>query len=79
MDIKVRMLGGPRNTPEFEHTKKYRGVSFNIGDRVRVGRSEGFVADRNDSANFQIEFVTGPYAGGLLSVHPADIEVCHGA
>ncbi len=78
MNINVRMLGAPRNTPEFEHTKKYRGVSFNIGDRVRVGESEGFVVDRNDSANFQIEFVSGPYAGGLLSAHPSEIVVCEG-
>lgn len=75
IDINVRTLGAPRNTPAFEHTKKYRGVSFNIGDRVRVGDSEGFVADRNDSANFQVEFVTGRYAGGLLSVHPSEIVV----
>lgn len=75
IDIGVRSLGSPRNTPEFEYTKTYRGVSFNIGDRVRVGESEGFVCDRNDSANFQIEFVVGPYAGGLLSVHPSEIQV----
>ena len=75
IDIDVRLLGAPRNTPEFEHTKKYRGVSFNIGDRVRVGESEGYVADRNDSANFQVQFFRGPYAGELLSVHPAEIEV----
>jgi hypothetical protein len=54
---------------------QHRGVSFNIGDRVRVGESEGYVADRNDSANFQVQFFRGPYAGGLLSVHPAEIEV----
>lgn len=76
MDINVRLLGAPRNTPQFEHTKKYRGVSFNIGDRVRVGQSEGFVSDRNDSANFQVQFISGPYAGGELSVHPSDIEAC---
>lgn len=74
MDIIVRSLGAPRNTPAFDHTKKYRGVSFNIGDRVRVGTSEGFVVGPN-SANFQIEFIQGPYAGGLLSAHPSEIEV----
>jgi hypothetical protein len=76
MDINVRLLGAPRNTPEFEYTKKYRGVSFNIGDRVRVGASEGFVSDRNDSANFQVEFISGPYSGSHLSVHPSEIQVC---
>jgi hypothetical protein len=79
MDVNVRMLGAPRNTPAFEHTKKYRGVSFNIGDLVRVGESEGFVADRNDSANFQVEFISGPYSGGVLSVHPSEIAVCERA
>ena len=73
--INVRLLGAPRNTPEFEYTKKYRGVSFNIGDRVRVGQSEGFVVDRTDSANFQIEFFSGPYAGESLIVHPSGIQV----
>ncbi len=76
MNINVRLLGAARNTPEFEHTKAYRGVAFNIGDRVRVGESEGFVVDRNDSANFQVEFVSGRYAGGRLSVHPSEIEIC---
>lgn len=76
VDIRVRLLGAPRNTPEFEHTKAYRGAIFNIGDRVRVGTSEGFVVDRNDSANFEVEFVSGRYAGRRLSVHPSEIEVC---
>lgn len=74
MAINVRMLGAPRNTPAFEHTKQYRGVTFNIGDRVRVGQSEGYVTDRNDSANFQVDFISGPYCGGTLSVHPSEIQ-----
>ena len=75
IDVNVRLLGAPRNTPRFEHTKKSRGVLFNIGDRVRVAQSEGFVVDSNDSANFEVQFVSGPYAGRLLSVHPSAIEM----
>ncbi len=74
MDIQVRTLGAPRNTPAFEHTKKYRGVSFNIGSRVRVGDSEGFITDQNDSANFQVMFTSGRYAGCELNCHPSEIQ-----
>lgn len=73
MDINVRLIGAPQNTPDFERTKKYRGVNFNIGDRVRIGDSEGFVCDRNDSTNFDILFVSGKHSGSTLSAHPSEI------
>jgi hypothetical protein len=74
-EIRCRVLGTPRNTPEFEHTKKYREVSFNIGDRVSVGGSLGFIVDRNNSANFDIEFTAGRYEGCRLNCHPSEIAV----
>lgn len=77
-DIRVRTLGPPRDTEKFLHTAKYRGVTFHIGSRVRVGDSEGFVVDSNSSANFCIEFVSGRYEGCRLSAHASEItEVPH--
>jgi len=74
-DIRCRFLGSPRNTPQFEHTKAYRNVAFNIGDQVSVGGSVGFIVDRTNSANFAVEFTEGRYKGCRLSCHPVEIAV----
>lgn len=73
-EIRCQFIGEPRNTPEFEHTKAYRNVTFNIGDKVSVGGSIGFVVDRNSSANFDVEFTEGRYKGCRLNCHPSEIS-----
>lgn len=80
-DIRVRKLGMPRNTSNFEHVKTLRGVDFNCGDRVRVlsaqGReSFGHIVGCNGSANFEVLFDADDdkYPNMRYYVHPSDIE-----
>lgn len=69
--IRCRVLGAPRDSEAFRHTATSRGLpDAHIGQRVRVGDSEGWIVDRNDSANFNVLFYTGRYTGGTLNCHP---------
>jgi hypothetical protein len=71
-----RSFGGPVQTEAFRRTAAYRGLMFaQIGMKVQCGDEKhglwnGVIVDRNDSANFQILFSDGPYAGQILNCHP---------
>lgn len=70
-DIRVRRVGGPVTTADLVRTAKYRGVPFvRAGMRVRVGEDFGRIVSHNDSANFDVIFETGPWAGETLNCHP---------
>jgi hypothetical protein len=72
--LTCRVIGSPVQTEKFRHTAERRGVSFRIGDRVKVGTDYGYILDSNDSANFDVLFETGKHAGITLSCHPIWIE-----
>jgi hypothetical protein len=73
-DITCRTLGPPRDTEDLQRTVAYRGVDLHMGDRVKVGDSIGYIAGTNSSANFDVVFITGKYAGNVLNCHPIAIE-----
>lgn len=65
-------VAGPVTTPEsFLATARYRGVPFaRIGMKVTVGEWNGLILGANASANFDVLFQDGPYAGQKLNCHP---------
>lgn len=70
-DIRVRRLGGPVTTADLVRTATYRGVPFvRAGMRVKVGDDFGRIVGHNDSANFNVLFETGKWAGQTLNCHP---------
>jgi len=72
--IRCQKVGGPVTTSEFIRNAKYRGVpNLRCGDRVSVHGSSGVVVGHNSSANFNVEFDSGRYAGHQLSVHPDEL------
>ena len=74
--IRARKIGGPYTSDAFKCTAEYRGLEgLQCGQRVRVGDSEGAVIGHNDSANFEVQFDAGGYAGQCMSVRPAELEL----
>lgn len=70
-DIRVRLLGRPINTDGIRRVAEYRGVPFaRAGMEVIVGTSRGWIVGHNASANFDVEFFSGPYAGERVNCHP---------
>lgn len=75
-DIRVRKVGRPESTEQFIGNAEYRGLpDLRCGHRVKVGQSEGIVVGHNASANFEVLFDAGKYAGQTLSVHPSEMQV----
>lgn len=75
-DIRVRKLGAAHTSEAFRRTAEYRGLpNLRCGHEVRVGLSQGAVLGHNSSANFDVLFHAGPYAGQTLSVHPQELEI----
>lgn len=74
--LTCRVLGGPVQTEAFRHTASYRGLTFaRIGMKVQVGDEKhgiwnGYIVDRNNSANFNVYFEDGPHKGVVLNCHP---------
>lgn len=76
-DIRVRKIGAPHTSQQFVRNAQYRGMpGVRCGDRVMVGDSAGTIAGHNSSANFNVLFHSGKYAGLTLNVHPSEIELC---
>jgi hypothetical protein len=73
-DITCAVIGRPVQTEKFEHTAKYRGVTFKIGDEVEVNGETGFVVDSNPSANFDVLFTSGKWHGQTMNCHPSEIK-----
>lgn len=70
-DIRIRRLGGPVTTDGIVRTAKYRGVPFaRAGMRVKVENDYGRIVSHNDSANWDVLFETGRWAGETLNCHP---------
>ncbi len=63
-------------TDSFRRTAAYRGVTFaRLGMRVQVGNEQsgiwnGVIVGNNPSANFDVLFLDGKYAGQTLNCHP---------
>lgn len=75
-DIRVRKVGRPESTEQFIRTAEYRGLpDLRCGHRVKVGDSEGTVVGHGASANFEVLFDGGKYAGQTLFVHPSELEL----
>lgn len=71
--IRVRSTSSvpARKLDAFAHTAKYRGLPFaRIGMKVEVGGHPGVIVGPNDSANFDVFFTGGPFAGSTLNCHP---------
>jgi hypothetical protein len=75
-DLTCRVVGRPQSSERFINNAKYRSLpDARCGDRVRVGDSMGYIVGHNSSANFDIEFDSGKYAGLVLNVHPQEMEI----
>jgi len=77
MDLNVRKIGGPHSSERFIHNAKYRGMpDVRCGQRVKVGaEGEGVIVGHNSSANFDVLFDTGRWAGQTLNCHPMEVEL----
>lgn len=70
-DIRVRRLGAPVTTDDLRRIAEYRGVPFaRAGMLVQVGGDRGRIIGHNSSANFDVLFEEGRWAGQVLSCHP---------
>lgn len=70
-DIRVRRIGAPVTDAGFRRNAIYRGIPFaHVGMRVKVGESTGHIVGHNSSANLDVLFHDGPYAGEVLNCHP---------
>lgn len=75
-DMRARKVGGPHTSEQFLWNAKYRGMpDVRCGQRVRTNGSEGAIVGHNGSANFDVLFDNGKYAGLTLNVHPSEIEL----
>lgn len=76
-DVRCRKVGGPQSSERFIANAKYRGMpDVRCGQRVRVGDAgEGVIVGHNSSANFDVLFDTGKYAGQPLNCHPSTVEL----
>lgn len=76
-DIRVRKIGAPHTSDRFIENARYRGLpDVRCGQRVRVGSDgEGVIVGHNSSANFDVLFETGKWAGRVLNCHPQEVEL----
>lgn len=76
IDILVRKVGAPHSSEQFIRNAMYRGMpDVRCGQRVCTNGSEGVIVGHNSSANFDVLFQSGDYAGLTLNVHPQEIEL----
>ena len=74
-DIRVRKLGPAVTTEAFKRTATYRGMpDLRCGEAVSVNGRRGRVVGNNDSANFDVCFIDGDWAGCTLNVHPSELR-----
>lgn len=70
-DVRVRRLGPPTTTDGIKRVAEYRGVPFaKAGMLVVVGGDRGRIVGHNSSANFDVLFEDGEWAGQTLNCHP---------
>ncbi len=74
--LKVKCLGLPITSDEFKKNAEYRQISFAYcGMMVKVGDETGYIVGHNSSANLDVLFRQGKYAGQVLNCHPhSEIE-----
>lgn len=74
-DIRARKVGGAYTSEQFKWNAKYRGMpDVRCGDPVKVNGCSGVIVGHNSSANFDVLFHDGKYAGQTLNVHPSEVE-----
>ncbi len=79
-DISVRKIGPAHTSSAFIRTAQYRGMpDARCGDPVVVNGRSGFIVGHNDSANFDVLFVSGDWTGAVLNCHPGDIAKATGS
>lgn len=75
-EIRARKIGPAHTSECFIENAKYRGMpDVRCGQRVKVGEETGLIVGHNSSANFDVLFESGAYAGETLNVHPASVEL----
>lgn len=73
--ITCRVAGPPSTSDDFRRTAERRGVPFaRVGMSVRVDGHDGVLVGVNSSANFDVLFSNGPWAGEKMNCHPAGID-----
>lgn len=76
IDLRARKIGPAHSSEGFIHNAIYRGMpDVRCGRRVRTNGCDGVIVGHNSSANFNVLFETGKYAGQTLNVHPSEIEL----
>jgi hypothetical protein len=76
IDIRVRKVGAPQTSDAFIRNAKYRGMpDVKCGQRVKVSGNFGWIVGHNSSANFDVLFDSGKWAGATLNVHPSEIAL----
>ena len=74
-DISVRKLGPAHTSEAFIRNARYRGMpDLRCGEAVTVSGRAGFVVGHNSSANFDVLFTGGDWAGAVLNVHPSELR-----
>ncbi len=71
-DIRCKVIGQPHTSEAFQGCADYRGEGFAYcGMRIALSSgNKGVIVGHNDSANFNILFYEGEYAGQTLNCHP---------
>lgn len=74
--IRARQLSNSAATSsEFRRVAEYRGLpGVRCGDAVTIDNDRGVIVGHNSSANFDVLFQTGRYAGQVLNVHPHSLR-----
>lgn len=73
-DIRARKIGPAHSSDEFKRNAHYRGMpDVRCGDSVKVSGCAGTIVGHNSSANFDVLFHDGKYAGQTLNVHPSEL------
>jgi len=76
IDIRVRKVGAAHTSEGFVRNVKYRGMpDVKCGQRVKVNGNSGWIVGHNSSANFDVLFDSGKWAGCTLNVHPSEITL----
>ena len=74
-DVRVRSNGLAHSSEDFRRCARNRGQpDARCGARVKVGDDDGVIVGHNSSANFNVLFESGRYAGQTLNCHPSTIE-----
>lgn len=75
-EIRSRKVGPAHTSEAFARNAAYRGMpAVRCGDPVKVGDDRGVIVGHNSSANFDVLFDTGRFAGQRLNCHPATVTV----